>query len=133
MVEAFLDASVCIDLLRGQVAPEQTGILRRYDGGMVLSVVTLAELEVGVAKSKAPATGRHKLGQFLEAYPVLAFAPDAAQHYGEIRAYLEAKGSPIGPLDQLIAAQARSAGALLITANVREFRRVPGLKCVAWR
>jgi tRNA(fMet)-specific endonuclease VapC len=61
------------------------------------------------------------------------FSHDAARHYGEIRAELEKKGTSIDPLDLLIAAHARSAGATLITSNAGEFRRVKGLKVLSWK
>ena len=71
--------------------------------------------------------------KFVESFPILDFSSDAAQHYGEIRTDLEAKGTIIGPLDLLIAAHARSLGATLITANIGEFKRVKGLKVLAWK
>jgi len=64
---------------------------------------------------------------------IVSFDHNASLHYGEIRAELERKGTAIGPLDLLIAAHARSLGATLITANVGEFKRVKGLKVLAWR
>lgn len=134
MPPAFvLDTDVCIDLIRGQIPAKGS------EGGRiplhlsVISSVTLAELEVGVAKALAPSQRRRQLDDFLEHVVVTDFDTAAARHYGEIRAHLEHKGTTIGPLDLLIAAHARSRGASLVTANLREFRRVPGLKCVAWK
>ena len=62
----------------------------------------------------------------------LPFDADCAIVYGRIRAALQRKGSPIGPMDMLIAAQALAAGLVLVTDNLREFRRVPGLQCENW-
>ena len=69
----------------------------------------------------------------LNVFRVADFNLDAAMHYADIRAALEAAGKPIGPLDLLIAGQARSLGATLVTANAGEFKRVKGLKIQAWK
>ncbi|MBI1815468.1 MAG: type II toxin-antitoxin system VapC family toxin [Deltaproteobacteria bacterium] len=131
MATAFvLDTDVCIDLIRGRVPANDSESGRIALAASVISSVTLAELEVGVVK--APNRPRQQLDDFLEQVLVADFDTAAARHYGEIRAHLEKKGSTIGPLDLLIAAHARSRGASLVTANVREFRRVPGLKCIGW-
>jgi tRNA(fMet)-specific endonuclease VapC len=125
---SFLDTNVCIDLLRGKVRG------RRLPGYAQcrLSSIVVAELWTGVYKSHDPEKHRKSLTAFLELFEIVPFDEKAAQHYGEIRAHLETSGTPIGPLDQLIASQARSQGASLLTANLREFQRVPGLKCQAW-
>lgn len=124
----FLDTNVCIDLLRGKVRGRK---LPGY-AQCRLSSVVVAELWTGVHKSADPEKPRRSLTAFLDLFEVLPFDEEAARHYGEIRAHLEASGTRIGPLDQLIASQARSQGAALLTANLREFQRVPGLKCHAW-
>lgn len=73
-----------------------------------------------------------RLEAFLSLFRILDFTLDAALHYADIRAALEGAGKTIGPLDLLIAAQARSLGAVLVTANASEFKRVKGLKLQAW-
>ncbi len=73
------------------------------------------------------------LEEFLTLFPVMDFNQTAARHYGDIRADLEKRGTPIGPLDLLIAAHARSLGVAVVTGNVAEFKRVAGLKVVAWK
>lgn len=126
MTPAFLlDSSACIPVLRNQADlrglpdPASTGI----------PVVVAAELWTGVRKSTRPQAGHAaRLEAFLGLFTVVEFTLEAAKHYGDIRATLEAAGTPIGPLDLLIAAQARSLGATLVTANTDEFRRVRGLK-----
>ncbi len=127
-MEVLLDTNVCIDLLRGRARGRRlprTEVCR-------LSAIVVAELWVGAAKAAEPAAQREAVRVLLDLFPRLAFDEEAARHYGEIRAHLEARGTPIGPLDLLIAAHARSRGASLLTANLDEFRRVPGLKCAAW-
>jgi tRNA(fMet)-specific endonuclease VapC len=72
------------------------------------------------------------LEKFLSPLNVLDYDLDAAQHYGELRAYLEKHGTPIGPLDQQIAAHALALDITLVTNNLREFERVPGLRVENW-
>jgi len=121
----LLDASACIPVLRNQAGlgklpdPTCTGI----------PVIVAAELWTGV--KKAISTHPHqaaRLEAFLGLFWLADFTLDAALHYADIRAALEKAGTPIGPLDLLIAAQARSLGATLVTANAGEFKRVKGLK-----
>ena len=128
--EYLLDSSVCVAILRNQAglhrlpAPERAGI----------PIIVAAELWTGVEKNRA--THPHhesRLGAFLGLFPLLDFDLEAARHYADIRARLEAKGVLIGPLDLLIAAQARSLDATLITGNGNEFKRVPGLKVQSWK
>ena len=125
----LLDSSACIPILRNKAglgklpAPAKTGI----------PVIVAAELWTGVKKNMAihPQQAA-KLQAFLDLFAVPDFDIKAALHYAEIRAELEASGKTIGPLDLLIAAQARSLGATLVTGNVVEFRRVKGLKVQEW-
>jgi tRNA(fMet)-specific endonuclease VapC len=99
---------------------------------MVPAVVRFG-LEYGCAKSAAREQSRATLEVFLSAgFEQPPFDLDDAREAGEIRAELEAKGTPIGAYDTLIAAQARRRGATLVTSNVREFQRVPGLLVVDW-
>ena len=99
-----------------------------------IPVIVAAELWTGVRKNLQ--THPHlsaRLAAFLGFFRIADFTLDCALHYADIRADLEAKGTSIGPLDLLIAAQARSLGATLVTANAREFKRVKGLKLLAWK
>jgi tRNA(fMet)-specific endonuclease VapC len=97
-----------------------------------LSAVVLAELEFGAAKSGL-ARHRTRLDGLLATLPVEPFTHHDADHYGRLRAALQRRGEMIGPLDALIAAQALRLGATIVTHNVREFARVPGLKCEDWQ
>ena len=100
---------------------------------IAVSTIAVFELRYGAAKSAKPAFNHQVLDQFLAAYvEVLDFTSDDAIEAGNIRAYLEAKGTPIGPYDTLIAAQALRHNATLVTANTREFARVPGLRLEDW-
>jgi tRNA(fMet)-specific endonuclease VapC len=95
--------------------------------------VVLFEIWYGIRKSSRPRENAARLAMFLtldvQPWP---FEPEDAEEAGDIRAALERSGTPIGPYDTLVAAQARRRGALLVTANRREFARVPGLRMEDW-
>ena len=98
-----------------------------------LPVIALFELRYGHARSSRRAESDRLLAEFLApGIAVLPFDAEDAAHAGDIRADLESKGTPIGPYDCLIAAQARCRGATLVTANSREFTRVPGRLVADW-
>jgi tRNA(fMet)-specific endonuclease VapC len=130
----MLDTNICIYLLNRRTGFET--ILARIDGlayeQVVISAITLAELRYGIAKSVKKAANRTKLDFFLHQFDCLPFDAEITGYYGEIRTSLETKGTPIGPLDMLIAAHALSMTATLITDNVREFERVEGLSIENW-
>lgn len=128
----MLDTNICIYVLKKK--PEN--VLRRFreemDGGICISSITLAELEYGMKHSSDPVKNEQALLRFLAPLSVLPFGAAAASEYGEIRAYLQSRGTPIGPLDMLIAAHARVEGMTLVTNNMREFERVPELDLENW-
>jgi tRNA(fMet)-specific endonuclease VapC len=97
-----------------------------------LSAIVLHELETGIAKSKGAAKRRAQLGTFINAAVFLPFGRAEAEAAARIRSDLERAGTPIGPLDSLIAATALANGATLIAHNQREFSRVPGLMLEDW-
>ena len=109
---------------------------RRFEdygiGEVGVSSVTVAELRYGAEKSSRPEQNLEALGRFLLPLEVLVFGEEAAAAYGQVRAGLERAGTPIGPLDTLIAAHAVSVSVTLVTNNTREFRRVPGLEIEDW-
>ena len=126
----LLDSSACIPVLRNKAGldklpdPAQTGI----------PVIVAAELWTGVQKNlRTHPNQAARLEALLGMFWLADFTLDAALHYADIRATLEAAGKTIGPLDMLIAAQARSLDATLVTANAGEFKRVKGLKVQAWK
>jgi tRNA(fMet)-specific endonuclease VapC len=96
-------------------------------------VIALFELRYGHARSNRKSESDRLLAEFLApGIAVLPFEDEDAAHAGDIRAHLESKGTPIGPYDCLIAAQARRHGAALVTLNAREFSRVPGSIVTDW-
>lgn len=128
----LLDTNTCIYLIKKR-PPE---VLRRFDeyavGDIAVSSVTVAELHFGARKSQRSAQNERALEQFLLPLIVAGFDHDAAIAYARIRASLKKRGTPIGPLDTLIAAHAASLNLTLVTNNVREFERVPDLKLDNW-
>jgi tRNA(fMet)-specific endonuclease VapC len=130
----LLDTHICIYLLNQR--PGFEAILRHLDGRrqgeVALSAITLAELRFGIAASQRRAVNLAKLELFLAAFEIVPFGAPAATAYGSLRAQLQARGTPIGPLDTLIAAHALALGAIVVTNNVREFGRVPGLTVENW-
>ena len=128
----MLDTNICIYVMKNK--PER--VLKRFEKeinyGICISSITLAELEYGMKHSSNPAKNERALLKFLLPLRILSFESSAASAYGEIRAYLQKQGAPIGPLDMLIAGHARSKGLILVTNNVREFARVPELKLENW-
>lgn len=100
---------------------------------LALSAVAVAELRYGADRSARPKTNHALIDVLVAEIPCLEFDLEAASAYGRLRASLEARGTPIGPNDMLIAAQALSRSLVVVTENVREFRRVRGLKAESWR
>jgi tRNA(fMet)-specific endonuclease VapC len=132
LIEFLLDTDICIQLIR-QKNGLIFGRLKRLDvGAAAISAITLAELEYGVVHSRDPERNRIALAQFCTPLPILSFDAAAAGVYGNIRDGLEKLGTPMGSLDMLIAAHALSLSTVLVTNNLREFRRVPGLKVEHW-
>ena len=128
----MLDSDICIYLIKGK-PPQVLSRLKAFNPGDVsLSSVTLSELEYGVAKSSKPQQNRDALDAFLAPLEILPFNGEAAYRYGQIRAYLEKEGMLIGAMDMLIGAHAVSASITLVTNNIKEFGRIPGLHLENW-
>ncbi len=129
-----LDTNVAIAYLNRK--PEQ--VVLRFQRevliqALALPTVALFELQYGVAKSSRRTESEHRLALFLQLpIAIWPFETEDAVEAGEIRAALAKGGTPIGPYDILIAAQARRRSAILVTANTREFARVSGLQIEDW-
>ncbi len=129
----LLDTNICIYVINEK--PGQ--ILRKFERYPVhefaISSITHAELQYGVTKSKQKNINQMALDEFLLPLTILSFNGQRLMEYhGEIRAFLESKGKTIGPLDTLIAAHALSLNLTIISNNIKEFSRIPNLKCVDW-
>jgi tRNA(fMet)-specific endonuclease VapC len=128
----LLDTNICIYIIKKKPA----SVLEKFDsikpGEIAISAITVAELEYGAVKSSNPAKNLLALNKFLIPFDLFNFDNAASREYGIVRTALETKGTPIGPLDTLIAAHAKSLQYILVTNNVREFDRVEGLKVENW-
>jgi tRNA(fMet)-specific endonuclease VapC len=128
----MLDTNTCIALInRDRIQPSQRVDQKSVDDVAISSVV-LAELHAGVAKSERCIRNAEDLCAFLIGIDVMSFDEQAAAIYGAIRSRLERRGTPIGPLDLLIAAHAMSTNARLVTHNTREFERLADLQVEDW-
>lgn len=128
----LLDTNICIYIARHR-PPEVAQRFASLEVGQVgMSVVTYGELHSGAMKSQQREQALAKLTQLLEFIPVMPMSEAVGIRYGEIRSYLELAGTPIGNNDLWIAAHAVDLGITLVTNNLREFERVPGLKVENW-
>jgi tRNA(fMet)-specific endonuclease VapC len=130
-----LDTNIAIYVINRRVPSVRHRLAEQLRMGteIGLPAIALFELRYGHARSDRRAEAERLLAEFLApGVVVLPFETEDAAHAGDIRAHLESKGTPIGPYDCLIAAQARRRGATLVTLNTREFMRVPGLIVVDW-
>lgn len=128
----MLDTNICIYAMKNKPEHVLQRLKKEINSGVCISSITLAELEYGMKHSSNPAKNEQALLCFLIPLTVLPFGATAASEYGTIRTYLQNNGTPIGPLDTLIAAHARAENMILVTNNVREFERVPGLEVENW-
>ena len=128
----LLDTNIVSLALKGR-SPAAVKRLRAEPRAKVsISVITEMELRFGVAKHPHPDRIKPTIDEFLDTVKVAPLPENVATVYGTLRADLERRGSPIGPLDTIIAAHAIAAGLVLVTNNGREFGRVRGLRCDDW-
>ena len=131
MTRYLLDTNIISDLIRNPQGRAANRLAKVGEKNVCTSIIVAAELRYGCAKS-----GSRKLIEAVEdllsEVSVLPLDAAADAEYGEIRSALEAAGRPIGANDLLIAAHARATGAIIVTANAAEFKRVPGLKVENW-
>jgi tRNA(fMet)-specific endonuclease VapC len=128
----LLDTNICIDILRRPNSLALKHLVRLAPGDVAISTISLAELEYGVHKSSNPTRNAQLLIEACTPLTIVPFDNAAAGVYGLVRARLETKGTPIGPMDTLIAAHALSLKATLVTNNLREFKRIKGLLLENW-
>lgn len=132
MTRYLLDTNICIELLRGRGAALFQRLRRHAIDEVGISCITLAELQYGAANSARPARHAALIAGFCGPLAILPFDSQAAEVYGRVRAELGRAGTPIGPLDTLIAAHALALEATLVANNLREFSRVAGLRIENW-
>lgn len=131
MLQYMLDTNICIHVVKNY-PPELQGRFNQFAEQLCISSITLGELYYGTEKSARRIENLQAVEQFAARLEVLSFSPKAAAHYGQIRAEIERQGNPVGPYDMLIGAHARSEGLIIVTNNLREFRRLPGLRVENW-
>lgn len=128
----LLDTNTCIRFINGRSAGIRAKIMEIPDNEIAISTIVQAEMFAGSAKSQFPERSRRTQDEFFSRFEILTFDAAAASEYGDIRADLELKGTPIGGNDLLIAAVARVNKLILVTHNTREFGRVRGLRIEDW-
>lgn len=131
MLKFMLDTNIVIYVIKRRPL-EILEIFNAHAGQMCISSITLAELLHGVEKSSMISQNLRKVEDFVSRLEVLPYDSSAASHYGDIRADLERKGTPIGVNDLHIAGHARSEALILVSNNIREFERVEGLRLKNW-
>jgi len=127
----LLDTNIVSELVRRPGGTVATRIADVGEDSICTSIVVAAELHYGAAKSDSKQLSE-RVGLLLSALEILPLEPLADERYAEIRHHLARQGTPIGPNDLLIAAHALAAGLTLVTANTREFERVPSLRVENW-
>ena len=127
----LLDTNTCIALINQRSAQVEHQLQTRGVEQVGVSSITVAELAFGVMKSQST-RNQAMLRGFLAPIEIAPFDGHAAWSYGAVRASLERKGTPIGPFDMQIAGHALALGCTVVTNNVREFARVPGLRVEDW-
>jgi len=128
----MLDTNICSYVLRDRPPSVRKRFEKADAGNLAISTVVLAELYFGAARHPKGDAIRREIDDFASRITILPWDENAADHYGEIRAVLEKKGTPIGAMDMMIAAHARSIGAVLVSNDVTYFDKVRGLRIANW-
>lgn len=131
MLTYMLDTNICIYVMKSYPA-ELRDRFNRCAEQLCISSITLGELHYGAEKSVRRAENLAAIEQFVARLDVLPFGDKAAAHYGQVRAELARAGTPCGPHDMQIGGHARSEGLIVVTNNLREFERMPGVRTENW-
>ncbi len=127
----MLDTNMVIYTIKNR--PNQVReTFKQHQDQMCISAVTWGELIYGAEKSSHPERNLADIEQMAARLEIAPFETLAAAHFGQLRAELYQIGKPIGPYDMMIAGHARSMGFILVTNNLKEFERVPGLRVENW-
>lgn len=131
MLKYMLDTNIVIYTIKNKPQAVRDRFKTHY-GQMCISTVTLMELIYGAEKSSNPERNLADVEGFAARVNVLDYDSAAAAHTGQIRSELAKIGKPIGPYDQLIGGHARSLGLIIVTNNIKEFKRIPGIRVENW-
>jgi len=127
----MLDTNIVIYTIKNRPA-QVRDLFQQHDGQMCISSVTLGELIYGAERSAQVDRNLNDIEGLRARLEVASFDEHAAEHFGQLRAELYKIGKPIGPYDMMIAAHARAMGFTLVSNNIKEFERVPGLRLENW-
>ncbi len=128
----LLDTNICIYVIKKKPADVLKILKTKSKNDIYNSSITIAELEYGIAKSMYPEKNKISLIEFLSIFNILNFDDKDAVEFGIIKSKLEKTGRIIGPMDLLLAAQAKSKKLILVTNNIKEFERIENLKIENW-
>ena len=128
----MLDTHICSYVLRSRPPSVKARFDEAGDGALAISTVVLAELCYGAARHPQAVAIRREIADLVSRVAVLPWDEAAAEDCGALRATLEKAGTPLGAMDMMIAAHARSAGLTLVSNDVRHFDRVVGLSVANW-
>ena len=128
----LLDTNICIYIINKRPASILDIIRSKHPDEISISTITIAELNYGAARSRHPHQNRIAIFEFLIPFNLLDFDQQAALYYGKIRKKLESKGTPIGPMDLLLASQALAYNLIFVSNNIKEFKRVENLHVDNW-
>ena len=131
MLTYMLDTNICIHVMK-TYPPAGREKFNALAEQLCISSITLGELFYGAEKSARRSENLAAIESFIARLDVLSFGDRAAAHYGQVRAELERAGTPCGPHDMQIGGHARSEGLIVVTNNMREFVRMPGLRVENW-
>ena len=132
MIKYLLDTNVCIHIIRKKPIEVINKLRKLNIEDVGVSTITLSEMEYGICKSKRRDENKFSLAEFLAPFEIIHFDDNAAKVYGQIRADLEVRGEIIGAMDLLLASQALSMGAIMVTNNTKEFSRINDLIVEDW-
>ncbi len=131
MIKYMLDTNILIYTIKNRPKKVRKAF-KRHSDYLSMSSVTLGELIYGAEMSAQVTRNLQDIEGLAARMDVLPFDYQAATHFGQLRVELTKTGKPIGPYDSMIAGHARSLGLILVTNNMREFKRVPGLRVENW-
>lgn len=128
----MLDTNICSYILKNHPASVKVHFDEVGSDALAISTVVLAELYYGAARHPKSISIRREIDNFTARLTVIPWDEAAADHYGAIRTTLEKQGTPIGAMDMMIAAHARSCEATLVSNNIKHFENVPALLIANW-
>lgn len=128
----LLDTNICIYLIKKKYKQLQERVEEEEPFNVAISSITVGELEFGIAKSKFPKKNKLAILGFLSSFEIIPLTVKGCEAFGNIRAYLNSKGIPIGPYDLQIASQCLASDLVLVSNNIKELQGVPGLKYENW-